>query len=265
MNIHLVAVIISLIQLNILYRYSYTMSKVSKVGGYKVVLVGATGCTGQYLLSELIKAKEFKEITVLGRRKASLPKDVGDGVDLNHEEDSGRVKQIMVDMENISDETFGEYFENKDVFFTTLGTTRRQAGSASAFRHVDYELNYKLAKLAKERNVRLFTLLSSQGANKESYFLYPQVKGELEHDCSLLEFPHFSIFRPGFLDRGNESRYLEKFAGWFMSRLPVQKLARALCSNALQHLSSISPDSSQVYMYYNDQIIHMSDSYELNE
>ena len=34
------------------------------------------------------------------------------------------------DFENISTETVGEHFKDKDVFFCTLGTTRRAAGSA---------------------------------------------------------------------------------------------------------------------------------------
>ena len=37
---------------------------------------------------------------------------------------------MLSDFENVSAETFGEHFKDKDVFFCTLGTTRRAAGSA---------------------------------------------------------------------------------------------------------------------------------------
>ena len=37
---------------------------------------------------------------------------------------------ITSDFENISSETVGEHFKDKDTFFCTLGTTRRAAGSA---------------------------------------------------------------------------------------------------------------------------------------
>lgn len=37
---------------------------------------------------------------------------------------------LIADFENLSTETVGEQFKDKDVFFCTLGTTRRAAGSA---------------------------------------------------------------------------------------------------------------------------------------
>ena len=37
---------------------------------------------------------------------------------------------MILDFEAISSETVGEQFKDKDVFFCTLGTTRRAAGSA---------------------------------------------------------------------------------------------------------------------------------------
>lgn len=37
---------------------------------------------------------------------------------------------MHLDFENISEETVGKYFEEKDVFFSCMGTTLRQAGSA---------------------------------------------------------------------------------------------------------------------------------------
>lgn len=37
---------------------------------------------------------------------------------------------VTSDFEKLSTETVGEHFKDKDVFFCTLGTTRRVAGSA---------------------------------------------------------------------------------------------------------------------------------------
>ena len=47
------------------------------------------------------------------------------------------------------------------------------------FTHIDYGYNYNLAKVAKEKNVRLLSLMSTQGANKDSYFLYLNSKGKV--------------------------------------------------------------------------------------
>jgi len=220
---------------------------------FKAVLVGGTGATGRYLLAELIKSKNFSEITSLGRRKVTLPDDIKD-INLEDEETSGRLKQPIVDMENISDETFGEYFENKDVFFTTLGTTRKQAGSAAAFRHVDYDYNYNLAQLAKAKNIRLCSLLSSQGANKDAFFLYTQVKGQLEHDIGELGFPQHSIFRPGVLSRGADARFGEKIAGFVMGKMQVSMLATAICTDAVKRLNGLIPDTPQQELYFNNAI-----------
>jgi len=68
----------------------------------------------------------------------------------------------------------------QDVAFCTLGTTRKDAGSAAAFREVDLHLVMRFAKQCKEANIRDFHLLTSQGANPKSWFLYPQTKGEVE-------------------------------------------------------------------------------------
>lgn len=37
---------------------------------------------------------------------------------------------LYLDFESISEETVGKYFEEKDVFFSCMGTTLRQAGSS---------------------------------------------------------------------------------------------------------------------------------------
>ena len=47
------------------------------------------------------------------------------------------------------------------------------------FKHIDFGYNYNLAKVAKDKGVQLFSLQSSQGSNKDSMFLYLQVKGEV--------------------------------------------------------------------------------------
>ena len=48
-----------------------------------------------------------------------------------------------------------------------------------AFRHVDFDYNYKFAKAAKDAGIRMMSLLSSQGAKATSYFLYLKTKGEV--------------------------------------------------------------------------------------
>ena len=45
---------------------------------------------------------------------------------------------LISDFETLSSETVGEQFKDKDVFFCTLGTTRRAAGSAVSLGEFTY-------------------------------------------------------------------------------------------------------------------------------
>jgi len=56
---------------------------------------------------------------------------------------------------------------------------RSQAGSAEAFRKVDYDYVLNSARLMKDGGVQHYSLMTSQGSNKDSWFLYPKTKGEV--------------------------------------------------------------------------------------
>lgn len=56
----------------------------------------------------------------------------------------------------------------------------------------------------------------SQGANKKSWFLYPQTKGEVEENIKNLQFARTSIFRPGLLNRGELARSVESIGLYIM-------------------------------------------------
>jgi oxidoreductase len=53
--------------------------------------------------------------------------------------------------------------------------------------------------LSKDANASHFHLLTSQGSNANSFFLYPQVKGQVENFCQGLAFPKLTIYQPGLL------------------------------------------------------------------
>lgn len=85
------------------------------------------------------------------------------------------------------------------VFLSGLGTTRGQAGSLANQRKIDYALNLDLAKAAKQAGVKVYVLISSGGADKNSYFPYTKMKGELESAVSELGFEKTVILRPGLI------------------------------------------------------------------
>jgi uncharacterized protein YbjT (DUF2867 family) len=86
-----------------------------------------------------------------------------------------------------------------DEAYGCLGTTRKDAGSAEAFRAVDFDLAVGFAKAARAAGARSFALVSSLGADARSSFLYPRVKGEAEAAIAGLRFESLVILRPSLL------------------------------------------------------------------
>jgi len=138
--------------------------KITMRQNLKASVVGYTGQIGQKLVEELAKSSAFSMIKLVGRRKTS---------EFDTDQYS-KCEQAIVDFDNL--EAHGSVFEGADVAFCTLGTTRGKAG-VEGFKKVDYDYVVSTAKTALEAGVKEFHLVTSQGANKDSSFLYPQTKG----------------------------------------------------------------------------------------
>lgn len=95
-----------------------------------------------------------------------------------------------------------------------LGTTRKTAGSAEAFRAIDHDYVLAIAAQVRRSGARRFALTSSMSADSRSPFLYPRTKGEVEVAVRQLSFPSLTILRPGLLggDRA-ERRPMERIMG----------------------------------------------------
>ena len=89
-----------------------------------------------------------------------------------------------------------------DAMLCALGTTRRQAGSATAFRQIDHDYVIAAARLARSAGTPVFVYNSSLGANAAARSLYLRVKGETERDLAGLGFASLTHVRPSLLDGG---------------------------------------------------------------
>ncbi|XP_041848014.1 oxidoreductase HTATIP2 isoform X2 [Melanotaenia boesemani] len=193
-------------------------------------ILGASGETGKMLLQELLERNLFSKITLIGRRQLTFEGKT-------HE----NLVQEVVDFEKLDE--YSAAFEGHDVGYCCLGTTRAKAG-ADGFVRVDHDYVLKSAELAKAGGCTHFHLESSRGADKNSKFLYLQVKGQVEADIEALGFDRFSIYRPGVLlvDR-QENRPSEWLARKFFGAvsavcstsmsIPIQMVAKAMVSNTL--------------------------------
>jgi uncharacterized protein YbjT (DUF2867 family) len=149
-----------------------------------VLLLGATGLVGGYLLDGLLNAEFCGRVVTLTR---SVIKNAGV---------SAKLDARLVDFER------PEKWRDQvaaDLVICAMGTTMKKAGSREAFRRVDFDYPLTVAQAARRQGCRHFLLVSAMGANPGARLFYNRVKGELEAAILTLEFDSVSIFRPSLL------------------------------------------------------------------
>jgi uncharacterized protein YbjT (DUF2867 family) len=157
------------------------------------VVLGATGLTGNSLVTLLLHDKRFSKVRVL-LRKPTLKQRPG-------------LETIIVDFD---DEESLKTALQGDVVFCCIGTTIAKAGSQDKFREVDFNIPLRCAVIAHQNNIPQFVLMSSIGANINSRNFYQRTKGEIEKAIEGLGFPALQIFRPSLLiGRRQEFRFGE--------------------------------------------------------
>lgn len=132
-----------------------------------------------------------------------------------------------------------------DAVICALGTTRAKAGSAEAFIRVDHDYPLAIARAAKAHGAQAFALVSAIGADSGSRLLYNRTKGEVEASIAALNYPSYTIVRPGLIGGDREEfraaervseAILRVFApvlprGWRIS--PAEHIGDALIEAAL--------------------------------
>ncbi|SFM37527.1 NAD(P)H-binding protein [Marinobacter zhejiangensis] len=148
----------------------------------KVLLLGATGLTGNHCLQGLLATPEVERVYTLTRRPLAQthPKLTAAEADFEHLEASA-------------------HFFEVDVIVCCLGSTIRQAGSRERFYRIDHDYCLEAARIGKARGAKAFLLMSAVGASPSSTVFYNRVKGELERDIIALHYPLLSIYHPGLL------------------------------------------------------------------
>jgi len=204
------------------------------------------------LLLQLLSNNSFSKVTVIGRRKLTekLPSKL-----------LSKLDERIVDFERL--EEYASAFEGFDVGFCCLGTTRAKSG-AEGFVRVDHDYVLESATLAKRAGCKDFHLVTSQGSNKDSWFLYPQTKGLVEERVSQLGFNRLSIYRPGLLlCEREERRLLEKVLQviigaldrWEILSIPTKSVAQAMLNNVFKNSKSNEP---QIEILTHNEIVELS-------
>ena len=202
------------------------------------LIIGSTGLVGSQLLQQLLASSSYSQVVSLSRRQ----------LDFSHP----KLISHIIDFENLTHHV--ELFKG-DVFFSCLGTTLKQAGSAAAQRKVDFEYQFICAQMAANNAVPHYFLVSSSGANAHSMSRYLKIKGELEQQVKQLCFARLSILQPSLLvGERSELRVAEKFGEVvlpLLTRFGILKRYRPITGEQVANkLLRVSIEQQQATGYY---------------
>lgn len=173
----------------------------------RILIAGASGLIGRELVQQL---PAEHELTLLCRKP---------GKEAHH--------WLPVNFDDLASVTLSRPV---DIAFCALGTTRKEAGSAQAFRQVDLDYVVAFADLARRHGCQRLIVVSSLGANARSSALYARTKGEMEQALLAQSWPRLAIVRPAMLlgDRQPPRRSEQIFQAIYplLRPLLVGKLAR---------------------------------------
>ncbi|MGL4765166.1 MAG: NAD(P)H-binding protein [Aeromonas sp.] len=207
----------------------------------RILIAGASGLIGRELIKQL---PAEHELTLLCRKP---------GKEAHH--------WLPVDFDDLASVTLPRPV---DIAFCALGTTRKDAGSAEAFRRVDLDYVIAFAKLARRHGCQRLVVVSSMGASARSPALYPRTKGEMEQALLAQFWPRLAIVRPAMLlgDRQPPRRSEQIFQAIYPLFRPllVGKLARwrAIEASQVAHaMITLSRQPAGCEIVENEQLLRL--------
>ncbi|TWH71429.1 hypothetical protein LX59_01716 [Azomonas agilis] len=176
-----------------------------------VLLAGATGLVGSFMLQALLIDPSVAQVHTLSRRPLTI----------RHP----KLQTHLVDFTCLPE------LPPADEVYLALGTTIKVAGSKAAFRAVDFDANLAVAQAAFAAGARRVGLISAGAANAKSTMFYNRVKGELEDALKAMPLTALVIAQPSLLldyrdGLGQPTRYGEIIA------IPIAKLLAPILPGA---------------------------------
>ncbi len=198
------------------------------------LVFGASGLVGGHLTRQLLDDPRYGSVKLLVRKMLPL--------------EHPKLEQQLFDFEAPD-----YYLVCADDLFCALGTTLGKAGTKPDHYRVDFTYPYELGKIAKQRGVSQYILVSSIMANSESWHYYLYSKGELENQLIGMNFDCFISVRPSLLlGKRPEFRFgewvaqgLDRVFGRYLLKgrwrkfraIPAEQVARAMIELANRGLT----------------------------
>lgn len=188
--------------------------------GKIAVILGSTGLTGGLLLDKLLEDKRYKEVKVFNRNTLGKVHP--------------KLKEFIVDLLDFS--SFEHNFTGDDLF-CCIGTTLKKTPDKSLYRKIDYGIPVTASKIAVNNGMTTFLVISSMGADANSFVFYNKTKGEMERDVLKQNIKHIFILQPSLITgKRNEKRLGEYLGKLFMS------IINPLLVGSLKKYKSIHPE-----------------------
>ena len=207
------------------------------------LIIGASGLVGTALLQGVLASPAYGLVKILVRSPLKIT--------------NLKLQTILFDFENPD-----AIKVQADDVYCCLGTTLKKAGSKAAFRKIDSDYPFLIARLAKLNGATRFSIVTAMGADVHSSIFYNQIKGEIERKLKELNFESLLVFRPSLL-LGNrqEARFSEQVAGslmrFFKPLIPLkyqgieaEKVADAMIQKTLSAPSGYHVYESDVMQQY---------------
>jgi uncharacterized protein YbjT (DUF2867 family) len=144
-----------------------------------VLIAGATGLIGRFLLEGLLADPSVRTVHALARRPLAV----------SH----SKLQVHVVDFTRLP------ALPPIDEVYLALGTTLKVAGSQAAFRAIDLDANRAVADAALQAGASRLGLVSAAGADVRSSVFYNRVKGELEDALKQRPLAGLVIAQPSLL------------------------------------------------------------------
>lgn len=206
------------------------------------VVLGASGLTGNLVVTELLNDPGYKLVRVLVRKALTIihPKLQQHIVDFNDKEDISK--------------KIGE----GDVIFSCIGTTQKKVkGDKKLYEKIDHDIPVNVAETAIAHHFKKFLIISSVGANENSSNFYLRLKGKTENSLKLFPFETLGIFQPSLLNgKRKETRVAEQIAETIMDLLsflllgPLQKYRAIGADNVARAMVYESKQKKTGIHYY---------------
>ncbi|KAI0395505.1 NAD(P)-binding protein [Xylariaceae sp. FL0594] len=150
-------------------------------------VIGSTGLVGRHILDTLLSLESYKNVFTISRR---APKSESPKLNATIETDTTKWASQLAALSPLP-----------SIVYSSLGTTRAQAGGIQNQWKIDHDLNVELAKAAKAAGVDTFVFVSGAGIRGflSGMVPYSKMKVGVEDTIKSLDFKQAIILRPGFL------------------------------------------------------------------